>query len=210
MYIFNNIRDLENKYEEIKKLSEEEKLEISNYLQEGGILKTTGKEKLELVYPSKEIIQKELNELLPERSKIIEKIELWNKIKKESEDFVKNNKIRKYLDKIFWKHKFKEIFDKEYKEDFKKIKIPIEYIGDKNMKKLIETFIENEEYRAKLIETIESSVVYRNRGIGEKVVKKLSIQKEISKNKLEVLIARKNRLDKRIQIYKLFLKWAKN
>lgn len=89
MHIFTNIHDLENNYEDIKMLSEDEKLEINNYLQEGGILKTTGKSKLELVYPSKEIIKKELDELLPERSKVTEKIELWNKIKKESEEFIK-------------------------------------------------------------------------------------------------------------------------
>jgi len=207
MHIFTNIRDLENTYEEIKKLPEEEKVAMDTFLREGGILKTTGKTKLELVYPSKEIVDKELAELLPERSKVIEKIEQWHKIKKDSEEFIKNNKISKYMKGTFWKHKMKETFDKDYKEDFKKIKIPIEYIGEESMRKLMDEFINNKEYRQNLIETIESSIVYRNKGIGEKVGKKLELQKEISKNKLDILRARKHKLDERINMYKTISKF---
>jgi len=207
MHIFTNIRDLENTYEEVKKLPEDDKLALETYLHEGGILKTTGKQKLELTYPSKDIIDKELSELMPERSKVIEKIEQWHKIKKDSEEFIKNNKISKYAKGTFWKHKIKETFDKDYKEDFKKIKIPIEYIGEESMKKLMDEFINNRDYRQKLIETIESSIVYRNKGIGEKVGKKLELQREISKNKLDILHTRKNKLDDRIKMYKLLLKY---
>lgn len=208
MHIFTNIRDLENTYEEIKKLPEEEKVAMDTFLREGGILKTTGKTKLELIYPSKDIVDKELAELLPERTKVIEKIEQWHKIKKDSEEFIKNNKISKYIKGTFWKHKMKETFDKDYKEDFKKIKIPIEYIGDESMRKLMDEFINNKEYRQNLIETIESSIVYRNKGIGEKVGKKLELQKEISKNKLDILRTRKHKLDERIQMYKTILKFV--
>ena len=137
-------------------------------------------------------------------------MEQWNKIKKESEEFIQKNKKRKYLKGTFWKHKLKETFDKDYKDDFKKIKIPIEYIGEDSMKKLIDEFIDNKDYRQKLIETIESSIVYKDKGIGEKVIKKLALQKEISKNKLDVLHTRKNRLDERIKMYKLLLKWINN
>ncbi len=207
MHIFTNMRDLENNYEDIKKLTQEEKVSLESFLREGGIIKTTGKPKLDILYPNKDIVKKELDELLPERSKTMQKIELWNGIKKESEEFIKKNKKTKYLKTTFWKHKIKETFDKDYKEDFKKIKIPIEYIGEESMNNLIKEFINNKEYRQKLIETIESSIVYRNKGIGEKVVKKLALQKEISKNKLDVLLARKNKLDDRIKMYKLLSKW---
>lgn len=209
MHIFTNIRDLENNYEEIKKLTEEEKQSVDNYLREGGIIKSTGKPKLEITYPSKDIIAKELEELMPDRSKTIEKIEQWNKVKKDSEEFIQNNKKRKYFNKLFWKHKLKETFDKDYKTDFKKIKIPIEYIGEESMNKVINAFVNDKEYRQKLIETIESSIVYQNKGIGERVGKKLSLQKEISKNKLDVLQTRKNKLDDRIRFYKLIIKWIK-
>jgi len=210
MHIFTNLRDLENNYEDIKKLSEEEKVSLESYLREGGIIKTTGKPKLDILYPNKDIVKKELDELMPERSKVIEKLEQWNKVKKESEEFIKKNKKTKYLKTTFWKHKLKETFDKDYKDDFKKIKIPIEYIGEESMKKLIDEFIDNKDYRQKLIETIESSIVYKDKGIGEKVIKKLALQKEISRNKLDVLHARKNKLDERIKLYKMLLKWISN
>jgi hypothetical protein len=210
MHIFTNIRDLENTYEEIKKLPEEEKVVMDTFLREGGILKSTGKIKLELIYPSKDIVEKELAQLLPERSKVMEKIEQWHKIKKDSEEFIQNNKISKFAKGTFWKHKMKETFDKDYKEDFKKIKIPIEYIGDESMRKLMDEFINNKEYRQNLIETIESSIVYRNKGIGEKVGKKLELQKEISKNKLDILRARKHKLDERINMYKTISRFIKN
>jgi len=208
MHIFTNIRDFENNYDEIKKLSEDDKLSIDNYFCEGGLIKTSGKNTIELVYPSKDIINKELNEIYAERSKVIERLEQWRKIKKDSEEFIEKNKIKKFLKTTYWKHKLKETTDKNYKTDFAKIRIPIEYIGDESMKKVIDTFISDSDYRKKLIETMDNSIVYKNKGIGEKVLKKLDLQKEISKNKLDILNTRKNKLDNRIRFYKIILKWV--
>lgn len=208
MHIFTAIKDLEETCDEIKNLSQDEKQGLNNYFLEGGIIKANTKIKLKVFYPSKDIIKKELNKLYSERAKTIDKIDQWYKIKKNSENFIKKNKVKKFMKSTFWKHTLKSIFDKKYKEDFKKIKIPIEYIGEESIRKLVDEFINNLEYRQKLIETIDYSIVYKNKGIGDKVIKKLELQKEISKAKLDSLNTRKNKLQEKIKTYKLIQKWV--
>ncbi len=207
MDLFNTLSELEN-FSEIKKLSLIEKESISKYLNEGGIIKAKKDILFKIVYPSKDIIKKELHSIMEDYNSTLDKIQSWEKVEKDANSFIENNKIKKFINKTFWLHKFKSISDKTYKDDFKKINIPIEYIGDESINKVVETFIKDLDYRKKLIETIETSIVYKNKGIGEKIIKKIALQKEISKNKLEILYKRKTKLEDRILFYKLILKWA--
>jgi predicted metal-dependent phosphoesterase TrpH len=207
MDLFNTLSELEN-FSEIKKLSLTEKESISKYLNEGGIIKAKKDILFKIVYPSKDIIKKELHSIMEDYNSTLDKIQSWEKVEKDANSFIENNKIKKFINKTFWLHKFKSISDKTYKDDFKKINIPIEYIGDESINKVVETFIKDLDYRKKLIETIETSIVYKNKGIGEKIIKKIALQKEISKNKLEILYKRKTKLEDRILFYKLILKWA--
>ena len=189
MDLFNTLSELEN-FSEIKKLSLTEKESISKYLNEGGIIKAKKDILFKIVYPSKDIIKKELHSIMEDYNSTLDKIQSWEKVEKDANSFIENNKIKKFINKTFWLHKFKSISDKTYKDDFKKINIPIEYIGDASINKVVETFIKDLDYRKKLIETIETSIVYKNKGIGEKIIKKIALQKEISKNKLEILYKR--------------------
>lgn len=207
MDLFNTLSELEN-FPEIKKLSKEEKESITKYLNEGGIIKAKKDILFKIIYPSKDIIKKELQLIMDDYNNTNEKIISWEKIEKDANSFIENNKIKKFFNKTFWLHKFEGIKNKQYKEDFQKINIPIEYIGDASINKVVETFIKDGGYRKKLIETIETSIVYKNKGIGEKIIKKIALQKEISKNKLEILKKRREVLETKIRFYKTISKWT--
>ena len=81
MELFNTLSELEN-FSEIKKLSKEEKESITKYLNEGGIIKAKKDTSLKIIYPSKDIIKKELQILMEDYNSNNEKINDWKKIEK--------------------------------------------------------------------------------------------------------------------------------
>lgn len=206
--LYNTITELEKSFEEIRRLSQKEKGAIDHYLKHGGLIKIANKSVLEITYPSKDIIKKELSRLIPELNSTEDKINQWEKLHNDAENFAKRNKIKKLLVPTFWKHKLKEITDKNYKEDYAKIKLPIDFVVDKDLNKVINTFIESKDYRSRLIDAVDNSIVYKNRSLGEKVVKKAELQKEISKTKLDVLYNRKDKLEQEICLQKVLQKWS--
>lgn len=206
--LYNTINELERSFEEIRRLSQKEKEAIDHYLKHGGLIKIANKSVMEITYPSKDIIKKELSNLIPELNSVEDKIKQWEKIHYDAENFAKVNKVKKFFISTYWKHKLKEITDKEYKENFAKIKLPIDFVVDKDLNKVINTFIESKDYRSRLIDAVDNSIVYRNRSLGEKVVKKATLQKEISKTKLDVLYFRKSKLEQEICLQKVLQKWA--
>lgn len=206
--LYNSILELERSFEEIRKLSQKEKEAIEHYLKHGGLIKIADKSAFEIIYPSKDIIKKELSRLTPELSSVEDKIRQWEKIYKDAENFAKVNKIKKFFVASFWKHTFKEMTDKEYKEDFAKIRLPIDFVVDKDLSKVINTFMKDKDYRSRLIDAVDNSIVYKNRSLGERVVKRANLQKEISKTKLDVLYYRKDKLEQEICLNKTLQKWT--
>ncbi len=206
--LYNTITELERSFEEIRRLSQKEKDAIDHYLKHGGLIKIANKSVLEITYPSKDILKKELSRLIPELNSTEDKIKQWEKIHNDAENFTKVNKVKKFFVSTFWKHKLKEITDKEYKENFAKIRLPIDFVVDKDLNKVINTFIESKDYRSRLIDAVDNSIVYKNRSLGEKVVKKATLQKEISKTKLDVLYSRKDKLGLEITLNKILQKWS--
>ncbi len=206
--LYNTITELEKGFEEMRRLSQKEKEAIDYYLKHGGLIKIANKSVLEITYPSKDIIKKELSKLIPELNSTEDKIKLWEKIHNDAENFAKVNKVKKFFVSTYWKHKLKEVTDKDYKEDYAKIKLPIDFVVDKDLNNVINTFIESKDYRSRLIDAVDNSIVYKNRSLGEKVVKKAELQKEISKTKLDVLYFRKSKLEQEICLQKVLQKWS--
>ncbi len=208
MQLFMTLEDLEKEYKELRTFTQFEKQSISNYLKEGGIIKTEKNQELKFIYPSKDIIKKEVNTIKAEYTKIKDKLDYWIGMQNDSKNFLENGKRKKYLNKTFWKHKIKESFDKKYKEDFEKINLPIDYINDKGIEKIISTFMDNKDYRNNLLETINNSIIYKNSSLGDKIIKKNNLQKEISEKKIITLQSRKNKLEERITFYKIITKYT--
>ena len=58
---------------------------------------------------------------------------------------------------------FKYITDKNYKDVFNNVKIPLHLVRDKRYSKVLETFLRDEDYRKRLSITIQHSFVYKNK-----------------------------------------------
>ncbi len=119
-----------------------------------------------IIYPKLDVIlgkEKELSENIKELEK---EINFWKKNKNKIEMNKRLFPITIYFKKNFWRHKIKEITNKEYRQDVIDAKLTDKILLDPEYKTLLETFIINPDYRQKLKETVTNSIVYKYNGIG--------------------------------------------
>jgi len=206
--IYSNLDSFTSKYESSEKLSPVEKLILKNYFERGGLIKTASEDKLKVIYPDKTKIKRELELIKRDMEIINEECKAWEKTKRDAEKYISSLKIKKYYDKTYWKHLYKALTDKQYKEDFEKAKLPIEMVADPKMKKIIQEFLENNDYRNNLLETLSNSIVYQNRNIGEQVVESIKMKEAISEKKLELFYRKRNILESQMKAYKIISRWV--
>jgi arylamine N-acetyltransferase len=70
------------------------------------------------------------------------------------------SEVKKFTDKIYWKHLHKSLTDKQYRADYSKVKIPTKLAADSKYRPMLEMFVENPDYRRQLTETVSTSIVY--------------------------------------------------
>jgi hypothetical protein len=92
-----------------------------------------------------------------------------------------------FLKKNYWRHKIKEITNKEYKQDVLDSRLTDKVLLDPEYSNLFETFLVNPDYRKKLKETINTSIVYKNNSIGGYSEKKKEFKIKTSEMKIDQL-----------------------
>ncbi len=140
-----------------------------------------------IVYPKIEEIKKKEKELSKSISLLEKDLSYW----KGSKNEVERNKalfpITIYFKKNFWRHKIKETTNKEYKQDVIDAKLTDKILLDPEYANLFETFLVNPDYRKKLKETINTSIVYKNSSIGGYSERKKEFKIKTSEMKIEQL-----------------------
>jgi hypothetical protein len=175
------------------KLTEKEDKLLTYFLKKKIIHMTNKK----IIYPKLTETRKKENELEKE-IKIIEKeINYWKTNKNKIERNKKFAPMTMVLKKNFWRHKIKEITNKEYKQDVIDTRLTTKVLLDPEYNNLFETFLVNPDYRKKLKETINTSIVYKNNNIGGYSAKKKEFRIKTSEMKIEQL--RKQLKDKLIK-----------
>jgi hypothetical protein len=208
MLLCTTYKDLEKNFQETKKLKQKEKAALAEYFNKGSLIKSSSKDKIKIVYPSRLIISKETKELKRQIKLIKDKIKMWEKVKKDAKNYIKKLKVKRFFDKTYWKHTYKKFTDKEYKENFNKIKLSPELIVDPKLKKILQEFMTNESFREKLVKTMDESIVYKEKGLGGQIVASIEIKDHIAGKKLKLLKSSLNKLEAYLCAYKLLLKWA--
>jgi hypothetical protein len=151
-----------------------------------------------IVYPKLEVILRKEKELSENIKDIEKEIAFWKKNRNKMKINKKLSPITMYFKKNFWRHKIKELTNKEYKQDVIDTKLTDKILLDPEYKKLFETFIINPDYRQKLKETINNSIVYKHNGIGLYGDRK----KEFRINTSQLRIKQLNKQIKEIKIKK--------
>ncbi len=193
---------------EVKKLKSKEKSAVIYYFKKGGIVKTKYTPQLRVTYPSKQKIKDELGELLKQKEDLMEKLKVWQKINFDAVNYIKTTKRKRFFDSVYWKHKMRSMTDKDYREEIKKLRIPLELISDPKLKKIILAFMGNQTFRDNIIETLEHSVVYKDKGFGEQIIQAIDIKKGISEKKIILFSETLKGVDDLILSYKVISRWV--
>jgi len=175
----------------------------SIYLKHGGVVKI---EEEKLLYPDKKRVKQQLS--LAEK-----KLDYLGPLIKELEKRKNNlstynilNAVKRSSDSLFWKHYYKKITDEEYRKTSGVVVPPIHRINEDKYRKILEQFIENENYRKNMYEA-KTSVINEDTLSG-------SIEKNIDESrKLVDLRLNKLRKERAVAFEKkralmVFLDWT--
>ena len=163
---------------------------IRKYLEMGGVVRIEGGR---VVYPTKKRI----------REKIREKKELLRKIEEELRP-KKLKKKSKYLSPVYWRHRIRLALDGNYREAVKKAGLKEDLLETEEGERIVKAFMENPEYRERVIQTVEESVVYKNREFGESIRRKYGEKKASLREK--VLMEKRERISQEISVLEELLK----
>ena len=97
--------------------------------------------------------------------------------------------------------------DPEYKKDVENARLTDETLMDPNYSQLIETFLVDSDYRKKLGDTVNSSLIYQKLNVGDATKKKMIFKKETALKKIEAINKNILNLEFQIKINKTMLKY---
>lgn len=197
--------DLVEKFPELeKKIEEPHVAALREYLESGGIIRVEERNKrLVLTYPSRRMIEERIKELRRERDFYAAQLAKLRRLCREL------SPIRLAFDTLFIKHQMKMLADRKYREAFSKLGFTWEHFLDPKTRKIIKAFMENPDYRARVLDAIENSPVYRKRKFGTPIteIKKSTVRTVVSK-KIEAVRKKIAKIDRQIVILTLLKRWT--
>ncbi len=158
---------------------------IEAYVSNGGVIKLESVNPLKIVYPSKARLKQQLEEARNRKKKLDSEIRSLSR-KKEGNAA---KKVKVLLDPVYWKHRIKLVSDSEYRKAYETVEMPIEAASDAKHRRMVEMFVNNPEYRERLVEA-RTSLIGRSRG---------SIRETVEKNsrfRNDVIVTRISKLKK--------------
>ncbi len=186
---------------------------LKDYFSFGGFVSLISFDKSwpKLIYPSKQRLLFQLNELEESRKLFESKLNDWKKKNSEAKNYKTMVSIKKFSELVYWKHLAKKLTDKEYSNSVNRVNLPVELVSDKKYKPMIKTFLEDEEYRKHLIEAFENSVVYKkDRELAKHASNLQEFRKSVSETKINELSKKIELINKNISCLREMMKWAEN
>ncbi len=164
-----------------------------------------------LIYPSKQRVLFQLNELNGTRKLFESKLGDWKKKSSEAKNYKNMIFLKKFSEPIYWKHLMKKATDKEYSNSVDRVKLPVDLVADKKYKPMIETFLKDDEYRRQLIEAFENSVVYKkDRRLAKHASHLQEFRQEVSETKIKEISKKLESINKNISCLQEIMKWSEN
>jgi len=186
--------------QELRKVVDEEIApELYEYVRMGGILRVEGRgEELRVIYPSREMIRKRLNELKEREKTIIAEMSKLRRLEKRGSP----------LDLLRIKHRILLLVDKDYRELAELVDAE-RLLSDKRGRKIVEELQRSKEYRERIRETLRESPVYRNRRFGEFVEKVEEVKGKLLGERYRKLEESLERVRKEMEVLRRLQRWVK-
>jgi len=194
--------DVVKGYPELAKNADRPEVDaIRQYLKTGGIIKTASDDRFRIVYPTKKMIDDRIATLRRQRTYYLKEI---NKLKSLERDFTP---IRLAFDPLYMKHQMKMLADRKYKEAFRRLGFSWEHFLDPKTRKIIKQFMDDPDYRSRVLQALDESPVYRSRKFGSISEAARNTRHELINRKIQALQKKVDQLDRQITTLTLLKRW---
>ena len=211
--IISSFRVFEEKFQIPQgKDGEERAHALKKYFGRGGVIsavKTANSPWPKLVYPSPLRLETQIKELEELKSTYEKKEKDWKGKLSGAKSYHSRHQLLKFSEPLYWQHMAKSLTDKDYKTDSEKVVLPVHLSADPKWKPMINMFINDIEYRKNLVETVQTSIVYKNdRKVAKYADVLQKLRSDISNSKLEELDKKLKQIRGEIDSLKTIRKWA--
>jgi len=138
-----------------------------------------------IVYPKIEDIKYGIEKIEAAIKELKSTSDFWKKERNVAEKYHKVLPINMVFKKNYWRHTTKKLLDKSYKQDMIDAKLNDKVLLDPEYRNLFETFLVDPDYRKKLKETVNTSIIYRNNKIGDYSIRKQEFKKSSAEIKIK-------------------------
>ena len=155
---------------------------VRKYIENRGIVKidcTASGDPEKLIYPDKLKLMNMIETSRKKRDMMKTDLKKW----KTRFNKAKNEKITLNAKKLtmanYWKHKAKYTTDKAYRDAWNRVDMDTEIAAHDKYGAMFNMFVNNDEYRSKLVDTVENSVVYSK---DKKLAKNVELLRDFKMN----------------------------
>ncbi len=174
---------------------------IRQYLKSGGIIKVADSDRLRIVYPTKKMIDERIAALRRQRTYYVKEI---NKLRSLERDLTP---VRLAFDPLYLKHQLKMLADRSYREAFQRLGFGWEQFLDPKTRKIVKQFMEDPDYRARVLQTLDESPVYKSRRFGSVSEAARNTRREVLNRKIETFQRKVDDLERQITMLALLKRW---
>ncbi len=175
---------------------------LREYVQSGGILRIEDAgDRFRVVYPTKEVIDRRISELRRQRTYFAKELSRFQRIDRELAP------VRLAFDPLYMRHSMKMLADSRYREAFKRLGFTWKHFLDKRTRKIIEEFMNNEDYRKRVLQALEESPIYASRSFGAISESVRATRKDLVNRRKDLLEKKIRELDAQITRLSLLKRW---
>ena len=185
------------------RLSREEACRL--YRESGGILKI---ENDRLLFPGPERLVSQLSEAMVRRDGLTAQLRFWQRQHRTTAPDNLLEDAMRITDPLFWEHLMKMATERDYRQSFDKVDLPMKYLSDEKYRKIIRTFIRDESYRKRLVKAKTGVLGQSSDTITESADKKRDFKRKIVGDKVERLKKERTGLADRIKVLEVLLEWC--
>ncbi len=199
--------------ERFKVPKNEERAEaLKRYFARGGVISAVKSSKdgwPKLVYPSPLRLDAQIKELDALKAQFESKDREWKSKLSGAKSYHTRHQVLKFSEPLYWQHVAKSLTDSDYKEDVGKVSLPVHLSADPKWKPMINMFVNDLEYRKNLVETVQTSIVYKkDKRVAKYADVLIELRSDISSSKIGEISKKLEALKEEIGALKLIRKWA--
>jgi hypothetical protein len=162
-----------------------------------------------IIHPKIRDLEEKIKELEIAKDKLKGLKKYWEKEKDKAQNYYRDIKFKKYLKGKFWKHKIKQATNPEYREDVINCKLTDEVLMDPEYGTLADTFLVDYDYRKKLADTVNRSIIYKDNVIGDHNKKRQQFKKENAQIKVDQVTEKLHLTNLEILAFETVIKYIK-